>query len=96
MESSQKLLRIEATPIANANVFVILLFTLPGAAALLSHFNRVQLCATPWTVTLQAPLSMGTLQARILERVAMPFSRGYSRPRDRTQVFHIADRFFII
>ena len=29
---------------------------------------------TPWTVARQAPLSMGTLQARILEWVAIPFS----------------------
>ena len=38
----------------------------------------------------------GILQARILEWVAMPFSRGSSQPRDRTQVSHIAGRFFII
>ena len=36
----------------------------------------------------------GTLQARILERVAFPFSRGFSRPRDQTQVSHIAGGFF--
>ena len=36
----------------------------------------------------------GTLQARILERVAFPFSRGSSQPRDQTQVFHIEGRFF--
>ena len=36
----------------------------------------------------------GILQARILERVAIPFSRGSSQPRDRTQVSHIAGRFF--
>ena len=30
----------------------------------------------------QAPLSMGILQARILEWVAMPSSRGSSQPRD--------------
>ena len=35
----------------------------------------------------------GILQARILELVAFPFSRGSSQPRDRTQVFHIADGF---
>ena len=35
----------------------------------------------------------GILQARILERVAVPFSRGSSRPRDRTLVSHIAGRF---
>ena len=36
----------------------------------------------------------GILQARILEWVAFPFSRGSSQPRDRTQVFRIAGRFF--
>ena len=30
----------------------------------------------PWTVAHQAPLSMGILQAEILEWVAMPSSRG--------------------
>ena len=38
----------------------------------------------------------GILQARILERVAIPFSRGSSQPRDQTQVFCIAGRFFTI
>ena len=33
-------------------------------------------------------------QGRILEWVAFPFSRGSSQPRDRTQVSHIAGRFF--
>ena len=32
----------------------------------------------------------GILQARILEWVAVPFSRGSFQPRDRTQVSHIA------
>ena len=36
----------------------------------------------------------GILQARILEWVAFPFSRGSSQPRDRTQVSHVASRFF--
>ena len=34
------------------------------------------------------------LQARILEWVTFPFSRGSSQPRDRTQVSHIAGGFF--
>ena len=34
------------------------------------------------------------LQARILEWVAFPFSRGSSQPRDQTQVSCIAGRFF--
>ena len=36
----------------------------------------------------------GILQARILEWVAIPFSRGSSQPRDQTQVSHIAGGFF--
>ena len=36
----------------------------------------------------------GVLQARILEWVAISFSRGSSRPRDRTPVSHIAGRRF--
>ena len=36
----------------------------------------------------------GILQARILEWVAIPFSRGSSRPRDWTQVSWIARAFF--
>ena len=47
----------------------------------------VRLFETPWTVH-------GILQARILEWVAFPISRGSSQPRDQTQVSHIAGRFF--
>ena len=36
----------------------------------------------------------GVLQARILEWVAVPFSRGSSQPRDQTQFSHIVGRFF--
>ena len=36
----------------------------------------------------------GIPQARILEQVAFPFSRGSSQPRDRTQVSRIAGSFF--
>ena len=36
----------------------------------------------------------GTLQARTLEWVAFPFSRGSCQPRNRTQVSHTAGGFF--
>ena len=36
---------------------------------------------------------LGILQARIVEWVAFPFSRGSAQPRDRTQVSHIAGGF---
>ena len=38
----------------------------------------------------------GILQARILEWVAILFSRGSSQPRDRTQVSYIIGRYFAI
>ena len=38
----------------------------------------------------------GILQARILEWVSTPSSRGSSQPRDRTQVSRIAGRFFTV
>ena len=56
----------------------------------------VQLFVTPWTVAGQAPLSMGILQAKILESVAMPSSWGSSHPRDWTQVSCIAGGFFTV
>ena len=48
----------------------------------------------PMDCSLQASSVHGLLQARILEWVAMPFSRGSSWPRFRTQVYGIAGRFF--
>ena len=48
----------------------------------------VPLFATPWNTV------YGILQARILEWVAFPFSRGSSQPRDQTQISRIAGRFF--
>ena len=51
---------------------------------LLSHMT---LFVMPWTVARQIPLSMEFYQERILEWVAISFSRGSSRPRGRTQVF---------
>ena len=36
----------------------------------------------------------GTLQAKIIEWVAFPFSRGSSQPSDWTQVSRIVDGFF--
>ena len=43
--------------------------------------SPVRLFVTPWTIARQAPLSMGILQARILEWVAMPSSNGSSQAK---------------
>ena len=52
--------------------------------------SRVQLFAIQWTVAHQVLLSLGILQARILEWAAMPSPRGSSQPRVQTRVSHIA------
>ena len=56
----------------------------------LSQFSHVQLFATLWTVACQTPLSIGILQARILERVAMPTYREFTQPRDQTLVSYVS------
>ena len=58
-----------------------------------------QLCLTLCDPMDCSPLGYsvhGIIQARILEWVAIPFSRRSSQPRDRTQVSCIAGRFFTV
>ena len=59
--------------------------------------GKVKVKVTQSYLTLYNPkdyIVHGILQARILEWVAFPFPRGSSQSRDRTQVSHIAGRFF--
>ena len=69
-----------------------LAFFIPCAHAQLLQ-SRLTLC-NPMTAACQAPLSMGILQARTLEWIAMPSSRGPSWPRDWTHVSCTAGGFF--
>ena len=58
-----------------------------------------QSCPTlcdPIAIACQALLFPGILQARTLEWVAMPSSRGSSKLRDGTQVFCTMGRFFTV
>ena len=58
---------------------------------------KVKVTVAQLCLTLCSPVGYtvhGILQARILEWVDFPFSRGSSQPRDGTQVSHIAGRFF--
>ena len=57
--------------------------------------SPVQLFATPWAVAREASLSMG-FSWTILEWVAMPSTRGSSRPRGRIRVSRIAGGFFTL
>ena len=61
------------------------------------HAKSLRLCPTlcnPMECSLPSSSIHGILQARILEWVVMPSSRGSSQPRDQTQVSHITGRFF--
>ena len=66
---------------------------------MLSRVLVTQLCPTLCNPTDYSPPGSSVhriLQARILEWVAMPSSRGSSQPRDQTQISHNAGRFFNI
>ena len=74
-----------------------------GEQILLRHAACVYICCSVmsdclWPMDCSWPGSSvcRILQARILEEVAIPFSRGSSRPRDRTQVSCFAGGFFTI
>ena len=54
------------------------------------------LFVSPWTVAQPGSSVHGILQARTLEWVVIPFSRGSSWPRDWTRAACIAGRFFTI
>ena len=61
--------------------------------------SQQAVCVSRLVVTLCDPMEFpvhGILQARILEWVAIPFSRASSQPRDWTWVYCIADRFFTV
>ena len=63
----------------------------------LFYLDKVKVKVAQLHPTLCEPMDYtvhGILQARKLEWVAFPFSRGSSQPRDRTQVSGTARRFF--
>ena len=64
-----------------------------------SESEVTQSCPTasePRDWSLPCSSILGNLQARLLEWVAIPFSRGSSQHRDQTWVSHTADRLFTV
>ena len=76
-------------------VVVIVVVAAAAAAAVLITQSGSTLC-DPMDCSLPGSSVHGILQARILECVTLPFSRGTSLPRDQTLVSHIVGRFFTI
>ena len=76
----------------------------PKVDVYLGHSVKVEVLVSKLCLTLRNTMDCslpgcsvhGILQAKILEWVAIFFSRESSRPRDRTRVSHIAGRFFTI
>ena len=80
----------------------------PGCGILLHNPNRLrhesesevaQSCLTLWDpmdCSLLSSSVHGIFQAIVLEWIAISFSSGSSRPRDRTQVSHSVDRCFTV
>ena len=58
------------------------------------HKVKVKVAQSYLTLCNMDCIVHGILQARMLEWVGFPFSRGSSHSRDQTQVFHIVGRFF--
>ena len=56
--------------------------------------SQVQVFVTPWSPP--GSFVHGLLQSRILEWIAIPFSRGSSQPRDQIHIFCVAGKFFPI
>ena len=50
----------------------------------------------PMDCSLSGSFIHGIFQARVLEWIAISFSRGFSRPRNRTEVARIAGRRFTV
>ena len=82
----------------------------PGSSWVISFYNKpvkvkkvtvlvTQSCPTLcYSMDFSSPISSahGILQARILDWVAIPFSKRSSQPRDWSQVSSIAGRFFTV
>ena len=67
------------------------LCTLLLHACMLSHFNHVQLFVNLWTIyNLSGSSVHGFLQARILNWIAMPSSRGSSQHKDQTHLSSVS------
>ena len=93
----------EISSLSSSIVFLYFLALITEEGFLISPSYSLELCIqmgeskiAQSCPTLCDPINYtvhGILQARILEWVAFPFSRGSSQPRDRTQVSRIAGKF---
>ena len=81
---------LSSAPGQTLNAFCVQLFknllTIPVLGGLVKLLSRVRLFATPRTVAPPGSSVWRIFQARILEWIAISFSRGSSQPRDQTHI----------
>ena len=85
--------------IYNVFIFIYTLYILKPAMLYKKWSESTQLCPTlgnPRNCSPPGSSVNGISQARILEWIAISFSRGFSQPRGRTRVSCTAGRFFAI
>ena len=63
---------------------------------MISHFSRVQLFVTPWTVARQAPLSVDFSRQEYWGGLPFPSPGDLPQPKNQTQVSCIAGGFFAL
>ena len=86
------------------SVFIFIVYLIPPEVMIcvcvcVWVHTHAQLCLALCNPMDCSPLASSVhviFQARILKWVAIPFSRGSSRPKDRTQVSCIAGKFFTV
>ena len=67
------------------SIAIVILFLCKFTSYIYQSLSCSPLFVTPWIVAHQAPLSLDS-PGKILEWVAIPFSKGSSRPKDQTWV----------
>ena len=91
--------KFASNPETTYHSFILIFQTLRELSRTMKWSEVAQSCPTlcdPINCSLPGSSVHGIFQAIVLEWIAISFSSGSSWPRDQTQIFHIAGRFFTI
>ena len=80
LKSCLKWLEAPASPCVCVSVFSFHVYACVCVCVCISHFSRVRLFATPWTVVHQAPLSMGFSKQEYWNGLPCPPPRDLPNP----------------
>ena len=94
MSKDERMEFLSLFPSLSLNIYIFILIFLYESESLFSQ-SCLTLC-DPMDCSLPGSSVHGIFQARVLEWIAISFSRGFSRPRYPTRVFHIVGRRFTV